>query len=843
MALGVKESVSGKLYRLTADGSETRVCGGKGSVYLSGPKVALRCYGKASIVTTRQTKQSILRQGDVVLLGLRDTFYANGTLTKYEVVDPDAAPPKMALNVVPTRVPSIRMSSAASNWRKKAKTTPPDDGRLVSSFFASRNIEKRPRNEAQETVAEVEEFTTSSTSEDAEEDDEVTPAVRRRSKRSRAIVESDDEVDASSCNDVENIQSLTVDSDLSSREEDDVFEKELQYSTSAAKDWMAAFGRSRLPADTCEKKKKGSLNGWYSRRDEGHAKQNTNKSSLKRRSLMHAEANIYDESDEEEHYSRTHDEVGQLLQECAKIARKLRQSVKTWSGNASKSASSSPSTSPADATDEEGSTHMSLASIQGGDRRVVTQADIPNICSTLELKPYQVVGVNWLLLLHENKVSGVLADEMGLGKTVQTIAFLLLLKSFETTDEQAVGPHLVVVPASVLNNWKRELAWIAPTLRVVTYHGEKEHRRAMEDTLTRDEFDIMLTTQLVPKTLSVELIQVTDEQRKAYTNILESVIKRRELVATLKAAAKEKKKMNKSREHEVRELMGSYNTPLGAEPTAMSIFTQLRKAANHPVLLRRHFVSDQVLETMSCCLHRAEAFGTQCSMTRVRQELESYCDFELHDLCVQYEAIDELRELQLPMETLLASAKFAFLQKLLPKLEKKNHRVLIFSQWTKLLDLLEVLMEYMKYRYLRLDGSTNVSERQGLIDMYNEDKQIFVFLLSTRAGGLGINLTAADTVILHDLDFNPTVDEQACDRCHRIGQTKPVTIYKLVSESTVDHDIYKLSESKTELNHKILDKLNAHGDDKTKKKKADAVTVEMMLASVISDYKSAHMSQ
>ncbi|KAI9895220.1 hypothetical protein PsorP6_018352 [Peronosclerospora sorghi] len=475
---------------------------------------------------------------------------------------------------------------------------------------------------AHETVAEVEGFTTSSTSEDAEEDDEVTPAVRRRSKRSRAIVESDDTVDASSCNDVYKIQSLTVDWDLSSREEDDVFEKELQYSTSAAKDWMAAFGRSRLPADTCEKKKKGSLSGWYSRRDKGHAKQNTNKSYLKRHPLMHAEANLYDESDKEEHYSRTHEEV---VNYCAEDL------------VGKKSASSSPPTSPVDATDEEGSTHMSLASIQGGDCRVVTQADIPNICSTLELKPYQVVGVNWLLLLYKNKVSGVLADEMGLGKTVQTIAFLLLLTSFETTYEQANGPHLVVVPVSVLNNWKRELSWIAPTPRVVMYHGGKEHHRAMEDTLTRDDFDIMLTTyayferdrakmsfgymildeghsiqnsntsrfkrltalrartrlvlsgtpiqnklnelltllsflmscieakkcenvrkilapfilrrkknyvlsQLVAKTLSVELIQVTDEERKAYTNILESVIKRRELVTTLKAAVKEKRR-------------------------------------------------------------------------------------------------------------------------------------------------------------------------------------------------------------------------------------------------------------------------------------------------------------
>ncbi|KAI9921460.1 hypothetical protein PsorP6_000300 [Peronosclerospora sorghi] len=363
---------------------------------------------------------------------------------------------------------------------------------------------------------------------------------------------------------------------------------------------------------------------------------------------MHAEANLYDESDEEEHYSRTHDEVGQLLQE-----------LRTWSGNATTSASSSPSTSPVDATDEEGSTHMSLASIQGGDRRVVTQTDIPNIFSTLELKPYQVVGVNGLLLLYVNKVSGVLADEMGLGKTVQTIAFLLLLKLFETTDEHAVGPHLVVVPDSVLNNWKRELSWIAPMLRVVTYHGAKDHRRAMEDTLTRDDFDIMLTTgtpiqnklnelltllsflmprmfdgseaksilapfilrrekkyvlsHLVPKTLSVELIQVTDEQHKAYTNILESVIKRRELVATLKAAAKEEKKMKKSREHKCENLWARITCPWERNRPQCTFFTQLRKTANHPVLLRRHFVSDQVLETMSRCLHRDEAFGTQCA--------------------------------------------------------------------------------------------------------------------------------------------------------------------------------------------------------------------------------------
>ncbi|KAE9096425.1 Protein CHROMATIN REMODELING 19 [Phytophthora fragariae] len=951
MALGVKESVSGRLLQLAADGAEQRVCGGKGAVYLSGPKVALRCCGKTSIVATRQTKQSVLRQGDVLLLGLRDAFYVNGTLTKYEVVDTDAAPPKLALNVLPTRVPSITMSSSSRASKASRAGRAAAAPRLVSSFFARKNTTVKtspsPKKEKKEKKKEEkeEDATASSTAEDAEEEEEeeMAPVKRRRGKRTRAIVESDDEVDTSS-----KVQDLTVDSDVSSPRDDDIFEKELETSTSAAKDWMAAFGRRAVKKHKGEKSSSSSSSsavgsdGWRNKREKKEKKEKEKKteaaSSIRRFTYVHG--NDDDDSDEDEHYSRSHDEVGQLLEECEEIARKLRRSVRNWSGKATKSAPSSPSTSPADATDEEEAVHMSIASIDGGDRRVVTQADIPDICETLELKPYQVVGVNWLLLLHENKVSGVLADEMGLGKTVQTIAFLLLLKSLENSDKSAAGPHLVVVPASVLNNWKRELSWIAPKLRAVTYHGSKDHRRELEETLDSEDFDILLTTyayferdscqeeraflrsfqfgymildeghsiknsntsrfkrisalrertrlvlsgtpiqnnlnelltmlsflmprmfdhgsdellsffdgneqkkcekirkilapfilrreknyvlsQLGPKTVSVELIKVGDEQRKAYTNLLESVVKRRDAKAALKASAKERKK-NKGNEHvadrRLRKLVEGYAAPPGSEPSAISIFTQLRKAANHPILLRRHFLSDEVLETMSRCLHRAEAFGNQCSMSRVRQELESYSDFELHDLCVQYGAIDELRQLQLPMETLLASAKFDYLRKLLPKLQSEGHRVLIFSQWTKLLDLLEVLMGQMDYRYLRLDGSTDVQERQGLIDTYNEDKGIFVFLLSTRAGGLGINLTAADTVILHDLDFNPTADEQACDRCHRIGQTKPVSIYKLVSENTVDHDIFKMGESKTELNHKILDKLNAHGDGAKKKGK------------------------
>jgi SWI/SNF-related matrix-associated actin-dependent regulator 1 of chromatin subfamily A len=130
--------------------------------------------------------------------------------------------------------------------------------------------------------------------------------------------------------------------------------------------------------------------------------------------------------------------------------------------------------------------------------------------------------------------------------------------------------------------------------------------------------------------------------------------------------------------------------------------------------------------------------------------------------------------------------------------------MLVFSQWTRLLDLLEVLLYDMGMPFLRLDGSTPVKERQEMIDTYTNDATIPVFLLSTKAGGLGINLIAADTVIMHDLDFNPENDRQAEDRCHRIGQTRPVTVYKLVTADTVDEDIYDMGERKRKLSHAVL---------------------------------------
>lgn len=148
--------------------------------------------------------------------------------------------------------------------------------------------------------------------------------------------------------------------------------------------------------------------------------------------------------------------------------------------------------------------------------------------------------------------------------------------------------------------------------------------------------------------------------------------------------------------------------------------------------------------------------------------------------------------------------KLKELDRLLPKLKADGHRVLIFSQFTMMLDILEEYLALKKYGFLRLDGSTTVTERQNMIDEYNAaPAKYFVFLLSTRAGGLGINLTSADTVIIYDIDFNPYNDKQAEDRCHRLGQTRPVHIYKMITDNSIEEAMFAATKEKLNLERNV----------------------------------------
>merc|ERR1712032_1128331 len=194
------------------------------------------------------------------------------------------------------------------------------------------------------------------------------------------------------------------------------------------------------------------------------------------------------------------------------------------------------------------------------------------------------------------------------------------------------------------------------------------------------------------------------------------------------------------------------------------------------------------------------------------EDLQTMSDFDIHKTCETYRCIEHLA---LGNHLLCDSGKFQLLDDLLPQMRGNGDRVLIFSQFTMLLDVLERYLKIRGHKYLRLDGQTPVQERQELIDKFNRDEQIFIFILSTRAGGLGINLTAANTVILHDLDFNPYNDKQAEDRCHRVGQTKEVKVIRFTSEDTIEEGIYQVALEKLKLEQDVT----GENENDTKKKK------------------------
>lgn len=590
-----------------------------------------------------------------------------------------------------------------------------------------------------------------------------------------------------------------------------------------------------------------------------------------------------------EEADRGDDIVGKALQKCAKLSTELRRELY--------------GSSSTDACDR-------YAEVESSSVRIVTNDDICEACGVDDssfqpvLKPYQLVGVNFLMLLYRKKVAGaILADEMGLGKTIQAITYLTLLNHLEDDP----GPHLIVCPASVLENWERELKKWCPSLSVLQYHGasrtahskqlnslsksrlpppfnvilvcyslferhsaqQKDDRKLLkrwkwscvlmdeahalkdknsyrwknlmsvaknanqrlmltgtplqndlhelwsmlefmmpdlfetedidlkkmlnaEDTeliarmksilgpfiLRRLKSDVM--QQLVPKVQRVEYVHMEIEQKNAYQEAIE------EYRAVAHA------RMAKS---------GEVKVPNLPKRQISNYFVQFRKIANHPLLVRRIYTDKDVVR-FAKMLHPKGVFGAECTLDRVIEELKGYNDFSIHKLLLYY---SDNTSKNLSDDHVMISAKCRALGGLLPTLMDGGHRVLIFSQWTSMLDILEWALDVIGVTYRRLDGSTQVTERQTIVDTFNNDTSIFACLLSTRAGGQGLNLTGADTVIIHDMDFNPQIDRQAEDRCHRIGQTKPVTIYRLVTKDTVDENVYEIAKRKLVLDAAVLE--------------------------------------
>eukprot|EP00063_Salmo_salar_P053147 XP_014027982.1 PREDICTED: SWI/SNF-related matrix-associated actin-dependent regulator of chromatin subfamily A containing DEAD/H box 1 isoform X2 [Salmo salar] len=233
---------------------------------------------------------------------------------------------------------------------------------------------------------------------------------------------------------------------------------------------------------------------------------------------------------------------------------------------------------------------------------------------------------------------------------------------------------------------------------------------------------------------------------------------------------------------------------IGEKRELCNVMMQLRKMANHPLLHRQYYTTER-LEAMSLLMLK-EPTHFDADPVLIQEDMAVMSDFELHRLCQLYSSLDKY---QLDKDLLLDSGKFHLLQTLLATLKTKGDRVVLFSQFTMMLDIVEVLLKHLGHRYIRLDGSTPIADRIVLIDDYNTDPEIFVFLLSTRAGGLGINLTSANVVIMHDIDYNPYNDKQAEDRCHRLGQTRTVQVMKLIQEDTIEGCMLQLGQKKLKL--------------------------------------------
>ncbi|KAG5890776.1 hypothetical protein JTB14_016512 [Gonioctena quinquepunctata] len=232
--------------------------------------------------------------------------------------------------------------------------------------------------------------------------------------------------------------------------------------------------------------------------------------------------------------------------------------------------------------------------------------------------------------------------------------------------------------------------------------------------------------------------------------------------------------------------------------TGMSIMSDLRKLCNHPLLMRFHYHLGQ-LQDMAKLLATDPGYKDTV-VQYIVDDLTWMSDFELHTLTKNYRCLNKFA---LPDDFMLASGKFEQFDKMLPDLKKNGHRVLIFSQYVIMLNIVEEYLRIREHKFLRLDGSTAVNIRQDLINEFTEDKSYFIFLLSTRAGGLGINLTSADTVIIHDIDFNPYNDKQAEDRCHRMGQSKPVTVYRYISQGSIEEGMLEMNKEKLKLEREL----------------------------------------
>ncbi|KAH8872272.1 Chromodomain-helicase-DNA-binding protein 1 [Schistosoma japonicum] len=482
----------------------------------------------------------------------------------------------------------------------------------------------------------------------------------------------------------------------------------------------------------------------------------------------------------------------------------------------------------------------------------------------LRLRDYQLDGINWLIRAWTRRNSVILADEMGLGKTIQTIGFL----SYLFNEYQVYGPFLIVVPLSTISSWQKEFQTWSPEMNTIIYTGDHVSRQLIREhewsagasTNSRRhqslKFNVCVTTyeillkdkgwlsQVNWAFLGVdEAHRLKNDSSQLYKTLKTFDTNTRLLVTgtPLQNTMKELWALlhfimpDIFPDWEEFEQTYSVSPDDPANKMNSEAFHNLHKTLK-PFLLRRvkkdveSSLPEKIEQILRVDMTKEQANiyrlilarnydglmkvtrGHKASFINIVMELKKCCN-HAHLIAPPSEADHQYLTKEDRLRSFLrGSGKGTLLDKLLQRLKSKGHRVLIFSQMVRMLDLIADYLNLRGWGFQRLDGSIRGEVRKQALDHFNsEGSTDFCFLLSTRAGGLGINLATADTVIIFDSDWNPQNDLQAQARAHRIGQTKQVSVYRFVTRESVEEKIIESATRKMVLDHLVIQRMDSGG--------------------------------
>lgn len=441
-----------------------------------------------------------------------------------------------------------------------------------------------------------------------------------------------------------------------------------------------------------------------------------------------------------------------------------------------------------------------------------------------QLRPYQKAGYDWLRFLNQYNFGGCLADDMGLGKTLETLA--LLQSQYETPTPPPAS--LVVMPTSLIYNWQLEAQKFTPNLRVLVYTGTYREK----DTAQFTEYDLVLTSYGIVR-IDLDLLKsyrfhyvILDESQSIKnpgSHITKAVMQlqsRHRLILTGTPLENSTLDLWSQFSFVNPGLLGSqsffrneFQVPI--EKRGDDKKTQRLYSIIKPFLLRRHKsqvateLPEKIESTHYCDLTDEQERAYEEAKSYYRNLILRHIEDEglAKSQLIVLQGLTRLR--QLANHPRLVDADYegdsGKLEEVLGKIEtavSENHKILVFSQFVKHLSLLRAHLDERGYRYAYLDGNTQ--DRQGQVERFQQRPDVPLFLISLKAGGLGLNLTAADYVFILDPWWNPAVEAQAVDRAHRIGQDKTVFTYKFISKNTVEEKILALQQSKRRLANELV---------------------------------------